>query len=141
MTTSPTHGTHGSPARSATAYGLVSFAAAMLLITAVFQLLEGIAAVAKDEVYATGVDYAYKLDVTAWGWIHIVVGALGLATALAILTGQVWGHVIGIGIAAVSAILSFAFLPYYPLWTLVVIAFDVLVIWALFNQISSDARR
>lgn len=140
MTTTPTRSTHGSPAKSATAYGLVSFAGAMLLITGVFQLLEGISAIADDEVYSTGVDYSFKLGVTAWGWIHVVMGALSLATALAILTGRVWGYVLGVGIGGLGAVLSFAFLPYYPVWTLVVIAFDVLVIWALCNQISSARR-
>jgi hypothetical protein len=137
MNTTRARGNHGSPA----AYVVVSFAAAMLLVVAVMQVLEGIAAVAKDDVFATGIDYAYQFDITTWGWINIVLGVLGLATALGILSGQVWGHLAGVGIAGLSALFSFAFLPYYPIWALVVIAINTLIIWALCNQIASDSLR
>jgi hypothetical protein len=120
------------------AYGIVTFAGVMLVTVAALQILEGIAAVAKDEVFVTGVQYAYKLDVTSWGWIHIVLGAIGVATGIGLLAGQTWARITGIALAVVGALANFAFLPYYPLWTLVVITFYVLVIWALTAQMRSE---
>lgn len=122
--------------RRMTALTVVTFASVMLMITAVMQVLVGIAAVAEDEVFVQGADYVYAFDVTGWGWAHIVLGVLGLVTAAGIMTRQFWGQLGGIAIAATGAVFAFAFLPYYPLWTIVVIALDVLVIWALCTQIS-----
>ncbi|HEX3298445.1 MAG TPA: hypothetical protein VHR85_16655 [Nocardioides sp.] len=121
------------------AYGLVTFAGIMLAIISVFQLLEGIAAAANDKVYVRGLDYTYQFDVTAWGWFHIIIGVIGIATAYGVLTGQTWGRLCGIAIAGLSMLSNFAFMPYYPFWAFVIIAFDVFVIWALCHQISTES--
>ena len=107
----------------------------MLVTVATFQILEGIAAIAKDEVFVAGIDYVYKFDVTTWGWIHVVLGAIGLATGIGLLAGQTWARITGIALAVVGALASFAFLPYYPLWSILVIAFYILVMWALTAQL------
>lgn len=107
------------------------FAGTMLIMVALFQILQGIAAVAADDVYVTGIEYVYQLDVTSWGWVHIVVGAIALATGIGVLAGQAWAYVVGIFLAVVASIANFAFLPYYPIWSAIVIAFNVAVIWAL----------
>jgi len=122
------------------AYGTTAFAGVMLATVGVFQVLEGISAVAKDDVYVSGLNYTYKLSVTSWGWIHILIGLVGIAVAIGILLGQTWGRIAGIAIAGLSALSNFAFLPYTPFWTLVIIAFDVFVIWALCTQLSHDDR-
>ena len=120
------------------AFGVTSFAGIMLATVAVFQILEGIAAVAKDDVFLRGVDYTYKIDVTSWGWIHLAIGVIALATAIGILMGQTWGRILGVFIAFLGTLANFAFIPYYPLWSLVVIAFWILTLWALCSQLSND---
>ena len=137
MTSSPSRNVYSNDPPPSTSYSIVSFAGIMLMVVAVFQVLEGIAAVAKDEVFVTGIQYVYKFDLTTWGWIHILIGAVGIATAIGILMDQTWSYVVGIGIAGLSALANFGFLPYYPLWSLIVIAFNVLVIWALCSQIAN----
>lgn len=107
------------------------FAGTMLVMVSLFQILQGIAAVAADTLYLTGVEYVYQLDVTAWGWIHVVVGAIALATGIGVLAGQTWAYFVGIVLAVVASLVNFAFLPYYPVWSAIVIAFNVAVIWAL----------
>lgn len=139
MTTVPTRGEGVGDVRRVAAVTVVTFAAVVLMITGVMQVLLGIAAVAEDEVFVRGVAYVYALDVTTWGWVHIVLGALGAATAAGLMTNQFWGQLGGIAIAATGAIFAFAFLPYYPLWTIVVIALDVLVIWAICARIPDRA--
>ena len=116
------------------AHGVAVFAGVLLATLAVFQILEGVAAIANDEVFVSGIDYIYKLDVTAWGWIHLVIGALALAVGVGILGGRSWALVAGMGLAVISALSQFLFMPFYPLWALLLIAMNILVIWALGNQ-------
>jgi hypothetical protein len=106
-------------------------AGALMITVGLFQLFEGIAAVADDRIFATVADYTFAIDTSGWGWIHIVLGALLALTGLFVLMGRAWAYGVGIGLAAVSALNQFFFLPYYPLWALLIIAFDVFVIWAL----------
>lgn len=114
------------------------FAGVLLLISAAFGLLQGASAIANDDLYSAGSDYLYKLDMTAWGWTHVVIGVLCLLVAIGILRGASWGQVSGMVIAGLSAIANFAFLPHYPLWAITIIALDVLIIWALSVQLKGD---
>ncbi|MBO0845391.1 MAG: hypothetical protein J2P22_08260 [Nocardioides sp.] len=122
------------------ALGVTGFAGVMLCVVAVFTILEGIAAIANDEVYVAGLHWAYRLDITGWGWIHLILGIIGLVVGIGILTGQTWARISGIVVAGLSCLANFAFLPYYPLWSIVILAFNALVIWALCTQLSGDAN-
>jgi len=121
---------------SGTSYGLSIFAGVMLVTLASFEILQGLSAVLKDDIFVKGADYTYKIDLTTWGWIHMLIGAIGLAVGLGILTGRVWAFSAGIGFAVISALAQFAFLPYYPFWSILIITLDILVIWALARQIA-----
>lgn len=116
------------------AAGVVVFAGVLLITVATFQVLQGLAAILEDDVYVTGIKYAYEIDLTTWGWIHLLVGAIGVIVGLSLLSGQTWARVAGIVIAALGAIANFAFLPYYPFWSMLIIAFNVLVVWAIATQ-------
>ena len=67
----------------------------------------------------------------AWGWIHLLLGVLVGLAGVAVIRGQAWGRFTGIALAAVSLIANFLFLPHYPLWSIILIALDVAIIWAL----------
>ena len=109
-----------------------SIGAAVLLATVgVLAILQGISAVAKDDVFVVGVEYTYKFDLTSWGWIHIVLGALAVLVGVALFTGTRWARITAIGIAALSIIANFVWLPYYPWWSVLIIAIDIVVIWAV----------
>ena len=126
-----------SPKRVMT-FGIAAFAGSLLTIVSILQILQGIAAIANDTVYVRGLSYTYELDVTGWGWIHLVLGLIGLGTGIGILMGQTWGRILGIFIAGISTVANFMFMPYYPFWSLAVIALDVLIIWALCSQIADE---
>lgn len=113
------------------ASGLALFAGTLMIIGGVFEAVAGLVALFQNELYVVGVDYVLSFDVTAWGWIHLLVGALVAIAGAAVLTGQLWGRVVGIGLASLSMIANFLFIPYYPIWSLLIIALDVFVIWAL----------
>ncbi|GHD25191.1 DUF7144 family membrane protein [Streptomyces galbus] len=111
--------------------GGVVFAAVLMVCGGVLAVLQGISAVAADDVYARVGAYVYALDLTGWGVVHIVVGALVAATGYALLMDQAWARLAGVFLASLSLIAQFLFLPYAPVWSVVMMAIDVFVIWAL----------
>jgi hypothetical protein len=113
------------------AAGVISFAAVMMMLTGTLQALTGLDAIFENESYVTPPNYLYEVDVTAWGWIHLIGGVVVAVAGFAVLSGATWARVVGITVAALSAIANFLFIPYYPFWSLLVIALDVLAIWAL----------
>jgi hypothetical protein len=122
------------PARqpvNAWAGSLALFAGVMMLMNGAFQVLQGLAAIRDDTLFVVGADYAYGLDVSTWGWIHLIGGIIVAVAGFFVLRGLLWARLVGIAIAALSAIANFFFIPYYPFWSLLIIALDVLVIWAL----------
>ena len=113
------------------AQGVAVFAAAMLLTVGMFQAFQGIVAIANDDVFVSLPNYTFAFDTTTWGWIHLVLGVVFVAVGYFLFSGNAWARGVGIGIASLSAFVNFLWLPYYPLWAIVVIAVDVLIMWAL----------
>jgi hypothetical protein len=113
------------------AVGFTMFAAIMLLIAGSFQILAGLAGLFENEFYVRTSNYFLEFDVSAWGWIHLVWGVLVLIAGLGLLRGSLWGRTLGVIGASVSALINFAFIPYYPVWSILIIAVDVGIIWAL----------
>ncbi len=107
------------------------FAGVLILIAGVMHLLTGIAAIAQRDVFVIDSDEIFRINLTAWGWIHVVIAALIIIAGIGIVTGKAWGYLTGIALAAVSVLANFIFAPMYPFWSLVIIAVDILVIWAL----------
>ena len=122
-------------AKAVWAYGVAAFGGVVLVTVGLFQLLQGLSAALKDDVYFATSDYLYSIDVSAWGWIHMGIGAVAVVVGICVLYGQTWARAAGILIAVLSAVANFAFLPYYPWWSMLLIAIDVLVIWALSSLI------
>ncbi|OWY81523.1 hypothetical protein [Rhodococcus sp. BUPNP1] len=109
-----------------------SIGAAIIMATiGILQFFQGIAAVAEDELFVQGQEYIFKFDFTAWGWIHIVLGVVMVVVGIALITGATWARIGAIVIAALSILANFLWLPYYPWWSILIIALDVVVIWAV----------
>lgn len=112
--------------------GLELFAAIMLVIIGFFHVIVGLAALLQSSYYYVVTEnYAFTIDPTAWGWVHLGLGILLALTGGALGAGQSWARVVGMIIAGLSALGSFLFIPYEPVWALLIIAIDVAVIWAL----------
>jgi hypothetical protein len=116
---------------SAWATGFALFAALMMIMAGCFQAFIGLIAIFENEFYVATRNYLFELDATTWGWIHLLMGVIVGLAGMALLAGQTWGRVVGIILAVLSAIANFLFIPYYPVWSLLIIALDVFVIWAL----------
>jgi hypothetical protein len=113
------------------ATGFAMFAGVLMIVTGLWSVLAGIAAILNDEVYVTTPQYLYSFDLTGWGWIHLILGVLVAVAGVGVVQGMTWAVAVGITLASLSALVNFAFIPYYPIWSILVIALDVVVIWAL----------
>jgi hypothetical protein len=138
MSTTSSRRDFESSTRGAWALGGAAFAGVMLATLGAFQALQGIAAIADDDLYVRGINYVYKFDLTAWGWIHLIIGLIAVVAGVGILAQQAWANAVGLVIAFLSALSSFAFLPYYPFWSIVILAFDIFVVWALCAVVTAD---
>jgi hypothetical protein len=128
----PVRGTGPEPPElSGGAIAGITFAAIALMLIGVFQVIAGLTAIFDDDFFIVTRNYTFDLDTTAWGWAHLIIGALAVAIGLGLMSRRLWAGIAGISIAMISAIANFFFIPYYPLWALLVIALDVWVIWAL----------
>ena len=113
------------------ATGLAVFAGAMMMVLGTFHALQGIVALVNDDFFVVGVNYTYEFDVTAWGWIHLLLGIVVAAAGIGVISGQTWARVVAIAVVSLTMIANFIWLPYYPLWAMLIIALDVAVIWAV----------
>lgn len=111
--------------------GWVAFAAMMMLILGIFNAIDGLVAIFSDKVFVNGDAGVVVLDVTAWGWVHLVIGVLVATAGYFLLQGATWARVFAIGLVMLNMITQMVFLPAYPFWSLLVIALDILILWAL----------
>jgi hypothetical protein len=113
------------------ASGLTVFAAVLLVINGLWHVFAGIAALVHDKVYLSTPEYVYSFDLTGWGWIQLVLGILAAVAGLAVLKGQMWARIVGISFAFLSIAIQFLLIPLSPIWSLLMIALDLGIIWAL----------
>jgi hypothetical protein len=111
--------------------GLVFFGAVVMLVDGIFGLMRGIMGIAHNQVFVTTPNYAFHFNLTAWGWIQAVLGVLLVAVGYCILRGAAWARLAGICLASLSVLANLLSLPYFPLWSLIGVALDLAVIWAL----------
>jgi hypothetical protein len=119
------------PEVSGWAIGGLVFAASVLIMVGCFQVIAGLVAIIDDDFFVTTRNYTFDLDTSAWGWIHLIVGVLMLWCGSALFARRTWAAVAAITLAILSAVANFFFIPYYPAWSILVIALDVWVIWSL----------
>ncbi len=129
MATGQSRGTATSP--DMMGVGIITAAAVVLILAGVMNAMQGVVGLATNEFYVATRRWLFQFDVTTWGWIHVLVGLIAASTGVALLYGASWARILGVIIAAVSVIANFLWLPYYPLWAVIIIAFDLFVIWAL----------
>jgi len=128
-TTEPARGAGGRRAERQ-GYGLVLFAAVMLVIVGCFNLIYGIAAIANSHVFTANAHYVFG-NLRTWGWITLIIGVLQLLAAAGVVAGNQLARWFGVAVLGLSAIDQMFFLPAYPFWSLVIIAVDVVALYGL----------
>jgi hypothetical protein len=110
--------------------GWVSFAAILLFLAGIWNVIDGIAAISSAHVYPAGAHYVFS-DLNTWGWIIMVLGIVQLAAGSSLLTGTQWSKWFAIAAAGVNSIGQLLFLPAYPFWALSMFTLDVFIIYGL----------
>lgn len=118
------------PGYSPGAVGVTVFAGVLMVLSGTLQAVQGVVALANDTFYVVGEEYVFEFDVTSWGWIHLIMGVIVALAGVGLFRGAVWARTVAVIVASVSIIANFMWMPYYPFWSMTVIAFDIFVIWA-----------
>ena len=129
--------TQSAPPATGWVTGGYVFAGVILIVIGVFHAIAGLAGIFDDNFYVVTRNYAFDLDTTAWGWIHLILGIVVAFAGYALFAARTWARVVAVTVAALSAIANFFFLPYYPFWAILIIALDMWVIWALTRSVES----
>ncbi len=112
--------------------GWITFGAMTMIMVGSFQALMGLTALFESGYYVVGErGLLVDVDYSVWGWTHIALGAIAIAAAVGLLAGRMWARVVAIVLALVSAVVNLAFIAAYPVWSVIVITLDVIVIYAI----------
>ena len=130
-----------SSTKQAVAAGATIGTAVLLGVVGVLGVIQGLAAILSGPSFVIGFEYVFKIDPSGWGWIHLIVGAVAIAVAIGLFLDTTWATVAAIVIAGLSIVINFLWLPYYPWWSIIVIAIDVFIIWSVSVHRQSTALR
>lgn len=111
--------------------GWVVFASFMMILSGLFQMFVGLTAIFKNEFFLVTPNWLVNVDVTRWGWVHLILGIVVFAAGWSLMQGKVWARTVGVILAILSAVANLAFVPYYPIWSIIVIVIDIMIIHAL----------
>lgn len=112
--------------------GWVVFASTMLVLVGLFQATVGLVALFKEDYYSVpSGQLAISVNYTTWGWVHVLIGVIALLAGIGLLNGATWARVLGVGIGIVSAFVSFLFTAAFPVWGIILITLNVIVIYAI----------
>jgi hypothetical protein len=128
-TTQPAWSTGGRDAEGR-GYGLIIFAAVLLLVLGFFNMIYGIAAIANSHVFTANAHYVIG-DLRAWGWVTLILSVLQLVAAGGILAGNQLARWFAVAVVGLNAIDMMFFVPAYPFWALMIIAVDVVALYGL----------
>jgi hypothetical protein len=111
--------------------GWTAAAAVLMVFGGIMAIFAGIAAIANDPVFVVNDDFVYAFNLTGWGWVHLLLGVVIAIAGVALFTGAPWARAVGVVLAGLSMIANFVWLPYAPVWSIVLIVVDGFIIWAL----------
>jgi hypothetical protein len=118
--------------REAVAGAFTVLAATLMVLSGLWGFFVGITGVLSGSFYTpVPTTYTFSLSPYWWGIVQLCIGGVVFAAGVCLLLGMTWARVVGIGLAVISALANFLFLPHYPIWSIIVIALDVIIIWAL----------
>ena len=112
--------------------GWVIFACVVMITLGLFHIIDGLVAIFEKGYYLVSSSHlVVHVDYAVWGWVHLLIGVVFVLTGFAVLAGMMWARVIGIALAMISALVNLTFLAAYPVWGIILIALDIVVIYAL----------
>jgi hypothetical protein len=130
MTSTTVKGAKSTDYEESKGLGLVIFAAIMLLVVGIFNLIDGIAAIANSHLFVANAHYVIG-DLRAWGWVTLILGILLLLAGVGVMAGNQLARWFGVAVIGLNLIAQLFFIPAYPFWALTIIALDALALWGL----------
>ena len=116
---------------SGAAVGLTALAGIMMFLLGGWWIIAGLVAIVNDDFFVVTQEWIFEFSTTSWGWTHLILGIVVLFAGLGVFSGAVWARTVGVILAAISALVSFAWLPYSPVWAILIVTLSVFTIWAL----------
>lgn len=114
----------------ALARGFGTFGAILLIINGGFHIITGLVALVDDEFYGRDSNWTFDFNVTTWGWVHLIAGVVLVLSGFGIFSGNQAARIVGVVAVSIMAIANFAWLPYQPVWSIIMITLTIPVIWA-----------
>ena len=113
-------------------YGIIAFASIMLCVLGVFHAVMGLMAIFQEDYFLVGeAGLMVEVDYTAWGWTHLLLGIIVACAGVALTMGATWARIVAVAVAVMSMLTNLAFMSAYPLWSIIMIAVNILVIYAV----------
>ena len=111
--------------------GWVFFAGFMMIIQGFINALVGLTAIFNNEWFVVTQERLLLFDITAWGWFHMLLGLVVFFAGFSVMKGAMWARVVGVLAAGASMVGAMATVDFYPVWSLIIMVIDILVIYAL----------
>jgi hypothetical protein len=124
-------GRHEATGRRGAIVGFTALAGTLMLLGGLWMVVVAIVALSHGHVFNTAPAYAFRYNIRGWGWTELSLGVVLFAIGMCVFLGMAWARYVGAFLAVLSAIANFVFIPYQPLWSLIMIAIDAFIIWAL----------
>jgi hypothetical protein len=116
---------------SAASLGGATLAAVLMIFTGLVGFFEGIVGLIHGAFYTVHPNYVFVVGPWGRGLTQLILGAVVFAAGVCLMLGMTWARVVGIVLAVLYGVASFIFLPYYPIWSFILIALNVFIVWAL----------
>lgn len=124
-------GRHATGAARGAVIGFTAVAGTLMLLGGLWMATMAIVALTHSAVITTAPAYTFRFNVIGWGWLELGLGVLLFAAGMCVFLGMAWARYVGAFFAVLSAVANFAFIPYQPAWSIIMIALDAAIIWAL----------
>lgn len=111
--------------------GWIFFASAMLVLVGGLHVISGLTGIFNNDFYVVTNNNLVVLNTTTWGWIHLFIGVVLIAAGAALAAGKMWARVVALFVAVLSALANITWLPVYPIWSVIALVIDGLVIYAV----------
>lgn len=116
---------------SGAAVGLTALAGILMFLLGGWWIIAGIVAIANSDFYVVTQEWIFEFSTTSWGWTHLILGIVVLLAGFGLFSGAVWARTVGVVLAVISGLVAFAWLPYYPVWAILIVTVSVFTVWAL----------
>ncbi len=113
------------------AVGLTALAGILMFMLGGWWIIAGLVAIVNDDFYVVTQEWIFEFSTTTWGWTHLILGIVVLFAGIGVFGGAVWARTVGVILAGISGLVAFAWLPYSPVWAILIVTLSVFTIWAL----------